>query len=83
MTFSYEDLAKHYGVSRATFTRHLNKLIKNNQFKKTAKGRYFNESDAVKIAGLLGFKIRAIEDSIPGASQAPQKKITSHPIKSI
>jgi DeoR/GlpR family transcriptional regulator of sugar metabolism len=74
MTFSYEDLAKYYGVSRTTFKRHLHKLVESKQFKKTAKGRFFNEPDAVKIASLLGFKITIIEKSTPGASEAPQKK---------
>ena len=74
MTFSYEDLAKYYGVSKATFKRHLRKLVNSNDFKKTAKGRYFNESDAIVIASLLGFKIKEIEHTIPEAPTAPTKK---------
>lgn len=75
MTFSYQDLAKYYGVSRATFTRHLHELVKNDRFKKTSKGRYFNEQDAIIIASLLGFKIKEIENTIP--REAPKKEYIS------
>lgn len=56
-TFTYDDLARHYGTSRSTFYRHLNIQIKLNKFVKTSIGDSFNELDAKKISQLLGFTI--------------------------
>lgn len=55
MTFTYDELAKHYGTSRTTFWRHLKKH--SDKFTRTSTGDAFNETDAKKIAELLGFTI--------------------------
>ena len=76
MTFSYKDLANYYGASRATFARHLKKLVETNRFKKTAVGDYFNEADARLIASLLGFDIKDL--TLPTVtSNLPKKEIVS------
>ncbi len=63
MTFTYQQLADHYGTSRTTFWRHLKKHEK--EFTRTSTGDFFNETDALLIAKLLGFKIPLLEQKEP------------------
>lgn len=56
-TYSTQELAKYYGVSKRTFERHLKVLRDTKRFEKTSVGDSYNETDALKIAMLLGFSI--------------------------
>ena len=57
MSYSNGDIAKIYGVSERTVSRHINAFKKKGKFIKTSVGKFYNDQDFNTICILLGIKI--------------------------
>jgi len=54
-TFTIQDVANAYGVSKSTAQRHIKTLKIKKKFKKSAIGKFYNEIDLQNLSILLGF----------------------------
>lgn len=57
-TYSNQDLADMYGVSKNTLINHVNKLKEQSKFEKSSIGKSYNQIDAENLSKLLGFILK-------------------------
>jgi len=58
--YTHSELAYQMGVSGRTFRRRLRELEDGRKFKKKSAGRWFNQTEASRLASLLDFSLNGV-----------------------